>query len=53
MNENKPRARSWREVPAEAIETARISEDGIAAARSVHAEQERAHLLRQVAGTGC
>jgi transcriptional regulator with XRE-family HTH domain len=48
MSESKPRARSWRDVRAEAVETGRISEDGIAAARVGHGEQERAHLLRQI-----
>jgi predicted XRE-type DNA-binding protein len=42
------RARNWREVRAEALESGRATEEGIAAARRLHAEQAQAYRLRQV-----
>ena len=42
------RARSWRDLRADAIESGHVSEDGIADARSYHDEQNRAYRLRQL-----
>ena len=42
------RARNWRDVRTDAIESGRISEDGIADARRYHDERARAYRLRQL-----
>src|SRR5580692_1426982 len=42
------RARNWREVRDDAIESGHISEGGIAEARRYHDKQARAYRLRQL-----
>lgn len=42
------RARSWRDVRAEAVKSGHITPEGVAAARTRHEEEVRAYQLRQI-----